>query len=95
MVLLIFLRMYITAVYTARVGFQSKYLHSAVLVMKFLAVSFLACLLPSLNAQSGISNDPQVFGNAYNFWTKLSSGWDVRLSHFLGIVVQLHHLTSS
>jgi len=39
----------------------------------------LTFLIPSVKSQflNGLSNNPQVFGNVFNSWTKLQSGWDL------------------
>jgi nicotinamidase-related amidase len=35
---------------------------------------------------NGISTDPQVFGNVFNFWTKLKSGWDLTRGESTGAI---------
>ncbi|KAF4610258.1 hypothetical protein D9613_010309 [Agrocybe pediades] len=54
--------------------------------MKFFTALSLVSLLPGLNAQAGLSTDPTVFGNVFNFWTKLSSGWDLTRGNKAGAI---------
>jgi nicotinamidase-related amidase len=42
-----------------------------------LALSLLLPLVPPVLSTNGLSADPTVFGNAFNFWKKLSEGWDL------------------
>ncbi|KAH9480816.1 Ureidoacrylate amidohydrolase RutB [Psilocybe cubensis] len=42
-----------------------------------IASSLWLSLAPTVLSQSGVSDDPKVFGNVFNFWTKLSPGWDL------------------
>lgn len=43
-----------------------------------LALSLLLPLVLPVSSTNGLSTDPTIFGNAFNFWKKLSKGWDVR-----------------
>jgi len=45
--------------------------------MKSILALSLACIIPGALSVNGISTDPTIFGNAFNFWKKLSSGWDL------------------
>ncbi|KAF8148875.1 Isochorismatase-like protein [Crassisporium funariophilum] len=51
-----------------------------VILNKPLLTTSLASLIIAINSQqsvNGISNNPNVFGNVFNSWTKLQPGWDL------------------
>ncbi|GJJ06675.1 hypothetical protein Clacol_000870 [Clathrus columnatus] len=48
------------------------------LVFNFLlSLGFLYTVSAQPASENGLTNNPNIFGNALNFWTKLDSGWDL------------------
>lgn len=58
-------------------------------IMKLLPalLALLDLLVPQVSSLTGVQNNPNIFGNELNFWSKLDTGgWDVSI--FVVVVVQ-------
>lgn len=73
--------------------FRDEIILSTIMKLLLALLALLNLLAPQVSSLTGVQNNPNIFGNELNFWSKLETGgWDVSI--FIVVVVHSFYYLS-